>query len=226
MENFIIQNGIRSLYHFTKVDNLPTILFSGLIARTDLDFNRGQYFVSDNRRLDESLDAISCTISFPQYQMLYRKRKSTPESKWVVIELSVDVLLEKECSFCHTNAASNAVRNTPLEEKQGLIGLTNMFAERSGKPSRKEMGLLPHFPTDPQAEVLVKTNIEVDYFKRVIFENESTLNEYRKQDNGKRTRRIYKSPIEFVVDPDYFGRRLDYKYWGKSYGQTTGFPSW
>ncbi|OSX53221.1 DarT ssDNA thymidine ADP-ribosyltransferase family protein [Anoxybacillus ayderensis] len=204
IKNFILNRGIENVYHFTREENLESILNMGILSKKDLKDRRIKYTHNDQLRLDGFENAISCSISFPNYKMFFKYREQNPNVNWSVIELSSEVLHNKECHFCRSNAASSTVKKVPTNFKRGIVGLKDMFAEKEGHFTRKQMDLPDHYPTDPQAEVLVFGVIDTSYFKRIIFNDEITANKFK----GK-----YGAKFQFVVDKSFFCPRKDYDFW-------------
>ena len=101
IKEFIQERGIVSLYHFTLIDNLDSILKYGLLSRDKLDENGIMYEYNDQQRLEERADAICVSISFPNYKMFYKCRSERKDKKWCVIELNPRVLYQKKCLFCN-----------------------------------------------------------------------------------------------------------------------------
>ena len=73
------ERNIETLVHFTRVENLSSILQNGLLSRKALEIleeTRGQQFLfNDRKRKDGHKDAICLSISFPNYQMFYPIRE-------------------------------------------------------------------------------------------------------------------------------------------------------
>jgi hypothetical protein len=67
---------------------------------------------------------------------------------------------------------------------------------------RKMKELPSHYTTDPQAEVLVKGPIPIEYFKKIYFDNSKDFTHYFEK---------YHSPL-FVEDRSYFKYRKDFAY--------------
>ncbi|WP_186038463.1 DarT ssDNA thymidine ADP-ribosyltransferase family protein [Burkholderia gladioli] len=178
MKKFIEQRDIRSVVHFTRLENLPSILEHGIVPRSLLDDDGRDFLFNDTIRKDGYTHASSFSLSWPNYKMFYqlRIRPENAGAKWAVIDCSTAVLLEKECIFSAYNAATVEARAVDEEARRGLPGLAAMFEEREGKPSREEMRLDPSEPTDPQAEVLVLDIVEPKYFDRIcIYDMTSKL---------------------------------------------------
>jgi hypothetical protein len=118
---------ITTLVHFTRIENLRSILQNGLLNRSLLETRGQQFFCNDSDRVDGHPEAICLSISFPNYRMFYsiRKQKEKAEevkdSQWVVLLLDAKVLWELDCAFCQENASSNAVRHIPLEDRKKLM---------------------------------------------------------------------------------------------------------
>jgi hypothetical protein len=111
---------IKQLVHFTHIQNLSTILQHGLLSIDGLAKTPTiQYRRNDAKRLDGQLNAISLSISFPNYRMFYIYQCNIPQD-WVVISLKPDILWELDCAFCSENAASNNVRFIPIAQRNGF----------------------------------------------------------------------------------------------------------
>ena len=110
---------ITTLIHFTRIENLRSILQEGLLSRSLLE-ERGQDFVwNDEQRLDAHKEAVCLSISFPNYQMFYKYRCMTNHDCWVVLLLDVTVLWKLDCAFYQENAASNAANRIRPEARSG-----------------------------------------------------------------------------------------------------------
>lgn len=72
IKEFVSQRRIKSLYHFTSLQNLESILNNGLLSRDKLKENNILHYYNDNLRLENKLNAICVSISFPNYKMFYR----------------------------------------------------------------------------------------------------------------------------------------------------------
>ena len=102
---FIDNQKINYLVHFTAVDNLQSILRHGLLSRKILCERNIPYFHTDTERIDGHLDAISVSVSFPNYKMFFKKREYFKEKTWIVIFISTDILTNSDCFFIDGNAA-------------------------------------------------------------------------------------------------------------------------
>ena len=191
IRDICIRNGIKSLMHFTRTDNLSSILSNGLLSRNELARRKLPVVVNDKLRLDRQMDAICLSISFPNYQMFYRYRRSI-KSTWVVLELDPQIIWNNDCAFCLTNAATTAMRNIPLAQRKRPEVLKNLFddyVDNADIITRNNLFLPRNYPTNPQAEVLafkpiLPHQIQAIYVERrseaFILHDEITSNEYRK----------------------------------------------
>lgn len=104
-----VEKKVPFLVHFTRSENIPSIMRHGLIPMgmaNDLGLNPQ---INDQLRLDGRLNGTSLSISFPNGQMFYRLRKDNPDVSWVVLAISTSVLWSKDVLFCRHNAADNRV---------------------------------------------------------------------------------------------------------------------
>lgn len=113
LQQICAERRITTLIHFTRIENLSSILQEGLLGRSLLE-RRGQDFVwNDEQRLDAHKEAVCLSISFPNYQMFFKYRRRTSHDHWVALLLDAKVLWELDCAFFQENAASNTNRITP-----------------------------------------------------------------------------------------------------------------
>ncbi|MFS2263319.1 DarT ssDNA thymidine ADP-ribosyltransferase family protein [Vibrio vulnificus] len=191
---------IKSLFHFTKVENLEGICSQGIVPRSQL--KEGEFKYSDLYRADGFLNANCVSVSFPQYKMFFRKRIDNRAQKWVVFELSPEFLLNKTQAFFERNAASRQVQEVIVENRKSVTAFEKMFDEIDGFPSREETKIPACYPTDPQAEILVFDRIEPSYLVAAHFESQEILELYQSYLNG----------VKACVTPELFDKRMDHWY--------------
>ena len=195
--------GIPYLYHFTRFENLDSILKHGLIGRQKLEERGIDHSVNDSLRLDGELSAICCSIGHPNYKMFYPLRLGNPDVDWIVLALKKSVIWNKTCAFCSTNAASGTVTSISIEDRIGFTPFVSLFNELENIPSRSELKLDKYCPTDPQAEVLVLEDIEPKFIVGGMTANGKLAEELR----AKYPKFIFK----YVRQA--FGPRTDYEHW-------------
>lgn len=198
IKEFLELRNIKKLYHFTKTKNLASILEYGLLSIETLDLLGIDYKHNDEYRFDSKENANCVSISFPNYKMFFNYRRKGSD-EWCVIELDPSVLYEKDCLFCIENAATNNETSRSDEDKEGVEGLKQLFGDEEYRRRNK----LPiYYTTNPQAEVLVMEDIEVDYIKKIYFDNKNPEFPYRQYPKFK-----------FAKNKDLFYGRYDYENW-------------
>lgn len=179
---------IRNLVHFTRIENLESILTKGFIPRVALEKNNISFYWNDSRRREGKTDCTCFSVEFPNSYLFEEFRRRQPNSKWAVIEVDANVLLEHNGSkhFCYYNAASNDIRDKLFNE--GLSSgkdFENMFREKeeyngisgSGTKLRSTIqGIRNYLPTSVQAEILISGVIPNRYIKCVYFGSEDDYN--------------------------------------------------
>lgn len=222
IKKIVQERNITSVFHFTHTNNLASILNLGLLCRSKVEElpDRQKLVVNDNLRLDCHPETISLSIGFPNYKLFTVFRNKGNEDlkdSWVVIGLKPDLLWELECFFYCDNAANGRFRKTNMEELKSPGSLEKLFQDFDST-KRKDLSIPDWFPTNPQAEVLVVDSIPLKFFLKVYFHNKRSLaNWLEKYPGGRRDL--------FVVEPDYFSPRCDYKFWQDNsviHGETTG----
>lgn len=179
INNIAVQKrGISSLVHFTRTENLESILKYGLHPRKNLDEGKIIGVFNDSIRVDEKRNANCLSISFPNSKMFYKLRQEAEGVSWCVITLNPQIMVDKKCAFYPSNAACNTVRNVNVSQYLGQLAFDNMFSSKVHGTSivnRSEQGsILDKDPTDVQAEVMVFDIIEPNYITGVYFNSNKT----------------------------------------------------
>ncbi|EOU1691243.1 DUF4433 domain-containing protein [Clostridium perfringens] len=198
IKNFLKSRNITELYHFTRIENLSSILENGILSIQSLKSKNIHYLYNDDYRYDNKFNANCLSISFPNYKMFYLARNNKP-GEWCVLTLNSSILYKKPCLFCIQNAASNFETNRPDTEKQGLDGLKKLFFDND---YRQSVNLPLQFTTNPQAEVLVLEDIEPSYITSINFKDSDISFNYQSYPNFK-----------FYEYPKLFSYRYDYENW-------------
>ncbi len=176
IENIIASRNITSLVHFTRVENLDQILNNGVVPRQSLSSETALF--NDNVRADGKLNYSSFSISFPNHKMFYRLRCNNPDTKWAILVLKSDLLIDYDCLFYPINAATSSVSRQPIENFKGAVALENMFTH---SPDTRENFLRLCDPTDVQAEVLIPDVITADFFKGCVLSDVDLVKCYSKK---------------------------------------------
>lgn len=181
IKRFVEDRGIREIVHFTREENLSSILEFGLLCRSTLEKQNFQVRFNDQSRLDGNKDSICLSISFPNFKLFFRWSHAN-RNNWVVLSITPKVLWEKECLFCHTNAASNDVRRIRGDERRKPEALYGLYEDYCGshKQIRRDMlNLTNDMPTNPQAEVLVLQAIDPANILKIHFFDKQTAITWR-----------------------------------------------
>jgi len=197
---------IKQLCHFTHTANLASILRSGLVGQDQVGKlpNLLEVVINDHRRIDGHPEAVCLSISFPNYRMFYPFHQHLP-ADWVVITLQPEILWELDCAFCKENAASNNVRNIPIDQRKQFEALEELFKDVD-HVKRGQLKIPNCYPTNPQAEILVFDLIPASYFLMVYFFDKMAKSTWAKMNPGM-------GPDILAIGNEYFSARCDYKFW-------------
>ena len=165
-----IRNRVRAkrisyLTHFTRMDNAASIARNGLLSRDRLKGSGFSYVHTDEKRLDGMPDHISTSVSFPNYRMFYKYRQAFPSDNWVVILIRKEALWELDCKFFFNNAAGSKIQSPSHKRWSKVKAFNRMFEEEENR-----VNIPPRYPTNPQAEVMIKDEIPKEYIEKVAVE--------------------------------------------------------
>lgn len=200
VQEYAAEVGVTQLVHFTREGNLESILARGLLTRDALAFEGFGNF-NDNVRADYT-HAVCVSIEFPNYKMWWGIRKDNPNVDWVLLVIEPAALWQLPCAFCAANAALGSVAAIPIAQRQTLLAFQGMYGDVPGK-ERAKLDIPRHWPTNPQAEVLMLNGIPRAYIRGVV-----VLNAAQQQ------RIVAKFPgLKTWVHAGYFRYRKDYEFW-------------
>ena len=189
-EKEITDRGIEYLVHFTPTINLLSIYEQGkILSRSileQLDINQTDIFdyvkFTDDIRFDDK-SYINLSIQHPNSFLLRRFMDKTKEDlyiNWCVLKISPKYLVSNSTLFSVTNAANSYNKNNigisgDIDKFRSLFtsSLTIVTSYSSRVISRGN--LKDKYPTDEQAEVLVKDEIFVSDIVQVCFNSEYDL---------------------------------------------------
>lgn len=185
-QNEIQQRQIKYLIHFTPTINLYSILeHKEIMSRAKLEnldieqFDILDYvqFTDDVRYDDKNF--INLSLSGPNTYLFSKFRKKTKEDftiNWCVLKINPKHIYENSTLFSVTNAASNSAKR-----QFGISGDINkfnfLFKEQliinsyNGARTINRGLIQPRYPTDIQAEILVKDEIPQESIMEVCFES-------------------------------------------------------
>lgn len=210
IKDFCEAQGIQNIMHFTRAENIESILKHGLVPRDQIESNLMHYLpkFNDQQRLDGIRNAVCLSIGFPNYKMFYKYRMKC-SGDWGILLVQSAVLYELECVFCFENAASHNVKDIPLSERRTFEALKNLFSDLPGV-SRDSLKLPPTYTTNPQAEVLVLESIPPSFISEIHFINSASYETWQNK---------IPEIANFVVNPSspLFNARQDWFHWSKYY---------
>ena len=183
----------------------------GLHGRSQLRQAGIAFCPIDYNRIDGCQEAISLSVSFPNYRMFYSKREffwksgGVNWSQWVVLILEAKLLWELNCFFCRQNAAHDSVRKVPLSTRRSPLEFESLFNDFEGV-SRLDLGIPRSYTTNPQAEVLVFDQIPVSYLRELHFYNFNAWEHWP-------YRAFTAKKAQVFYGDSYFRERKDYKEW-------------
>lgn len=192
---------IPHLIHFTRVENLPFIISEGLLSNQRVrGFGRP---VVDHDRFDKRPEYVCASISFPNYRMFYRLAQCNQE-KWCILVINVKVLWEESCLFYPYNAASSDLSRKELLVLQGVEAFEKMFQD-TVQGRRRDPALPCHYPTSPEAEVLIFNKVSPEDLVRVEF--------FSTESREANSKLLVENGLNSLVSSQYFNRRMDSSQW-------------
>lgn len=195
------KRNIDCLFHFTPVDHLDSILKHGLLTPKTCSARSVAHMPNDAVRFDRQ-DAICLSVEWPNYKLFWNFRQRDTSRPWAIIAIQHRVLWEKRVCFNTTNAADNSMSNQTFEARRGAEKFREMFDDSSGRV-RAEVRITDNLPTNPQAEVLCRDNIEPAYFMGVMFDRSDVYQRYK----------AAYPHVTFWHQDYYFKYRPDYEHW-------------
>lgn len=154
------ERGVRFLMHFTRAENLPSIVRNGIVARLEMDEREIDGFGSAKHRIDDRDDAVSVSVSAFNPVMFAAKRRMSGTAPWVILLLDPSILWTHRCRFHARNAATKEMKHH-RGRLDGPWAFDRMFSEDfrhhrfSGGCYRDETEIPDCLPTRPDAEVQV-----------------------------------------------------------------------
>ena len=158
--------------HFTRIDNLQSIIRRGLITRKELTDKSIPHIFTDEHRYDGVLDSVSLSVTKPNGAMFGVKLRGDSSSNWVVLRLKAsEIIRNHPCIFFRVNAASECygIRSSiKKKERFTKYDLLSMFAGNHpvGRTS------------DIQAEIMCMDNIPSKEIDTVFFYNENVMQRF------------------------------------------------
>ncbi|GFZ86267.1 DarT ssDNA thymidine ADP-ribosyltransferase family protein [Sphingobium fuliginis] len=179
LQTRVSQRSLPFLVHFTRVENLPSIMCHGLRSISAMQSEKIAFRWNDEQRLDGHEDAVSLSIAHPNDKLFYRWRMSNPQQGWAVLLLDPSVLWTCASAFCAHNAADRRISRQERTALSSVAAFDAMFADQDGQTSRSTQNLRLCDPTDVQAEILVFDPIPAALVSSAIFSDHTNLTQWR-----------------------------------------------
>jgi hypothetical protein len=186
----ISERGIEHLIHFTPTINLLSIFEHGKLLSRELlekfDIDQTDIFdyieFTDEIRFDDK-SFINLSVQHPNSFLFNRFREKTKNDahiNWCVLKIDKKYIYQSDTLFSVTNAANS--HNKRHVRVTGDIGKFQMMFANSlqivtsyNTRTISRNGLEAKYPTDEQAEVLVKNEISISEILQVCFKDEKDL---------------------------------------------------
>ena len=208
----ISDRGIEFLIHFTATINLFSILENQeLMSRAKLESLDIEQFdildyvqFNDGVRFDDK-NYINLSLSGPNTFLFERFRQRTSDDvtiNWCVLKIDPKYIFDESTLFAVTNAASNAAKSqygiSGDFQKFNMLFKDNLVINSSnGARTLNRNGVHSKYPTDVQAEILVRDMIPAASILEVCFESEEKLAEAKAAMSSFDT-------SNFVIDKEIF----------------------
>ena len=199
--------GVEYLVHFTTTKNLYNILKLGkLMYRAKLQVLSFCVHFNDDNRQDD-INYINLSLSRPNeflFKHFRQKYKDDSTRNWCVLKIHSKHIYHAETRIFHTNAASNDSK-WHYGNSDNLSKFKNLFKKELQRNCydlsydliHRNPNLALNYPTDIQAEIVVKDSIPVESILEVCFESEEKMAE------AKVTMCLHDTSM-FVVDKEMF----------------------
>jgi len=203
--------GIKELVHFTRIENLRTIAANGILSVAEAQRHGLKPLCNDEKRLDQLPNHISLSVSWTNWQLFYkfRQERDLSEHYWCVLVVDPSIIWTLPCLFAAGNAASSKESRRPLEERKTVQAFERMFADAGGNRAelkRQSLQIPDHFPTNPQAEVLVEQRVPFERVMRIVVFNE--------EGKCQATKILPTSRHPLLeINRQMFERRSDWQHW-------------
>ena len=168
---FLATREITSMFHFTSVHNLESIVTNGFLGRESLKGRDITFIPSDHYREEPIVNGVCFSLSRPNAYMAARKIQNGQEL--VLLELTgvEKILTQYNFVVSPGNFGSPSLKKkieSWPEEFIGGKGLMNLF---EGEEIRVKYSIPQFEPTDPQSEIIILEDLPWDYVARIYFPN-------------------------------------------------------
>lgn len=202
------------LTHFTRLENLTSILKNGLLSRAAMKSDSKFAAVKFNEpQLPSAWQwAVSLNISFPNYRLFYKLQERSGYD-WIVLLFDINLLLDQPFYYFPYPAAS--LIHTPHFQKaispylQHLQSFEKLFTDTENV-QRSMLEIPDSYPTNPQSEVLTFSPVSMQALREVHFFNDYKFNQWFLQNTDlvlSIDKKLWHTGLT------YFSPRCDYIHW-------------
>ncbi len=214
IRELIRKNKISFLTHYTRIENLKSILRFGILPASVLRGNKtfDSVLFPEINLPEPWRGLVSFNISFPDYK-LFNRLQNHQAGDWALLLINARVMADFPCYF-FPDRALNIVGSAPyggqyLNDFQSSKDLKYLFSDQP-EAKRRDLDIPPYYPTNPCSEVLSFIPIAPSYITQVYFCSEYKFNQW------------VLTNTEFALSQDksrwacgmqYFSPRSDYTFW-------------
>lgn len=208
MGRFLIARGITHLFHFTPIENLPSLMKSGFLGREEMRSDEIEFISSDGERSEPIVNGICFSISKPNQYMMLNKISAGKNLVLLCLKnpfeiLSNRVFLASPGNFGKSNIKSRFA-NWP-NEFVGGEGLSRLFLNTE---IRNKYGLSLSEPTDARAELILLDPVPWRYVETIY---SPAGKEYASQDLIREFTKTCSPGVAFMSQNPELFREIDWK---------------
>jgi hypothetical protein len=169
--NFLNKREIKSLFHFTHINNLSSILKHGLLGPKTLRDLQIPFINTDQFRIDSIDNGLSLSVSEPNRFMLSKKISNSELGADLVL-LEIDPVYLSSLSFLAfpTNAASRKIREYRSLNRRKFSEALDLELLFNNLGLRDKFNLAKNIPTDPQSEIMITEDYPATSIKKIHFQ--------------------------------------------------------
>ncbi len=160
-KKFLEENKIFKLYHFTNINNLESILKNGILSKKEL-IKKDIIFIPSTIKPNRNSNDISLSISHINFDLLNKLSNHNRIFNTIVLVTNTNPLIMVGTEFANNTSSYSRIEITK--------DITKLFeGDRTYRDSNGLKHELPSFyPTNPNAEALVKEKIDPNDITEII----------------------------------------------------------
>ncbi|MFQ3608576.1 MAG: DarT ssDNA thymidine ADP-ribosyltransferase family protein [Chloroherpetonaceae bacterium] len=156
---------VKSLFHFTASENFENIMESRFLYSIDQLKKQGKSFTNISDELSRSIDSNKKTSNYvrlcynPEHPMMYVAKKDRGINRFLIIEISIEVVFYEKCLFSDINAGD---KNATISDSLEFI--ENLDLSFATLKKGNYLSLNAEEKKKFQSEILIFEKISKDYF--------------------------------------------------------------